>query len=345
MLKETLLRLNITKSWVFFRCSYHQIIHTPFANTAWSGHCVIPPTLAKPFEQTFWVSGLHKKCLFQHIVTSPPLYWGGGNLRKCNLHFVTFIVPNIFFFTLWTCLFKTSDIDKYHGTCHLHGFPRESHGDWIGCAFRQYRWEIFGQHQGCFLQGPCGNKICNQSANTAIRKAVDHSLLQFPGIFKRRSEKALLLRPKVSQWHNSCKLSQRTKVLNKWAVNDCEWLQHITKCYRCKHVTPCFSAWINERRRSMISLIFQKHPCATEMAVSNSPCILEDYVKVGDWKKICRVRVPCISWNPHSNSISALLAVDTSPQNSHQKVGTRWPSNLAILPWKFTESGLTQRKS
>ena len=62
-------------------------------------------------------------------------------------------------------------------------------------------------------------------------------------------------------------------------------------------------------------------------------------------QKICWVRVPCISWNPHSNSISALLAVDTSPQNSHQKVGTRWPSNLAIRPWKFTESGLTQRKS
>ena len=75
-------------------------------------------------------------------------------------------------------------------------------------------------------------------------------------------------------------------VPKQWAVKDCEWLQHITKCYRCKHVTPCFSAWINERRRSMISLIFQKHPCATEMAVSNSPCILEEYVKVGDPKNL-----------------------------------------------------------
>ena len=143
----------------------------------------------------------------------------------------------------------------------------------------------------------------------------------------------------------SSRNGQKFSTSELWMIVNGYKILHITKCYRCKHDTPCFSAWINESRRSMISVIFQKHPCATEMAVSNSPCILEEYVKVGDPKKICWVRVPCISWNPHSNSISALLAVDTSPQNSHQKVGTRWPSNLAIRPWKFTESGLTQRKS
>ena len=87
----------------------------------------------------------------------------------------------------------------------------------------------------------------------------------------------------------------------------------------------------HESRRSMISLIFQKHPCATEMSVSNSPCILEEYVKVGDPNKKYAEQ----EFLPNSNSISALLAVDTSPQKSHQKSRDKLAIKFGHLPLKI----------
>ena len=168
MLKETLLRLNITKLGCFSVAPIIKLYTPLVANTAWSGHCVIPPTLAKPFEQTFGVSGLHKKCLFQHIVTSPPLYWG-GNLRKCNLHFVTFIVTKHVFLHFVNLPFQ--DIWRWQISWHVP-FAWLSPGNpmVIGLVVPSASTaeRSLDSIKAVSSKVLCGNTICNQSANTAI---------------------------------------------------------------------------------------------------------------------------------------------------------------------------------
>ena len=91
----------------------------------------------------------------------------------------------------------------------------------------------------------------------------------------------------------------------------------------------------HESRRSMISLISQKHPCATEMSVSNSPCILEEIKFSQGWwpSRICWTGIPC----------EQQFNFRTLGGGQRSRKGTRWPSILAICPWKFTESGLNQK--
>ena len=64
------------------------------------------------------------------------------------------------------------------------------------------------------------------------------------------------------------------------------------------------------------------------------------------WPLICRTKTPRKSWSPHRQWWNFRTLGDGTVFNTATKkwAGAKWPSNLAIRPWKLSESGLIQKE-
>ena len=103
-------------------------------------------------------------------------------------------------------------------------------------------------------------------------------------------------------------LKSSSKTAKHSKPTGCEWPSKTLQAWHA----PFF---LHLSRRSMISLIFQKHPCATDMTlvthqIHHASLKKSNLVKVGGPQKSAEQE-----FLPNSNSISALLATDKGPKH------------------------------